>query len=85
MLRVLPDLYKRVPLVRRELFLAVMALGIFLHEFDYLSLLDFGRLVNYSYKLYFNANSFAMWLCPYKFGILDLHFAQTFDLLQQNG
>jgi len=81
---VLPDLDKRIPIVGSKLFLAIRALCVFLDELHDLGLLNFCALVYQSYKLYFNAHSFAVGFGPNKFGIFYLHFSQAFYLLQQN-
>lgn len=60
-------LNESVPVMRCKLFFAFVALGIFFDELDYLSLLDFGSLVYYTNKLYFDSHAFAMRFSPYKF------------------
>ena len=81
---VLTNLDERVPFVWSELFLAIMALGIFFNELYYFCLLNFYALVYQPYEVYFYADSFAMRFSPHELGFLDLHLSQTLHFLQQD-
>ncbi len=71
--------------MRSELFFAVVTLGVLFDKLYYFGLLYFYSLVYYSYEVYFDANSFAVRLSPHELGLFDLHLAQAFHLLQQDG
>ena len=64
---VLSYLNEGIPVVRCKLFFAFVTLSVFFDELDYLSLLDFGSLVYYTNKLYFDSHAFTVRFSPYKF------------------
>lgn len=78
--RMLPDLHQRVPIVRSELFFAVVALSILFDKLYNFCLLNFGALVNTSNKLNFYAYPFAMRLSPYKLSLFYFRLAQALYL-----
>lgn len=77
-------LNENIPVMRCEVLLALVTLCILFHKLYNLTLLYPCGLVDDPHKIYLDLDSLRMRFSPYKLGILELQFRQSFDLLQQN-
>lgn len=79
----LPDLNYCIPIMWSEVFLAVWALGINFNEFNHLSLLHLNFVIDIFPDVYFELESFGMWFGPYKFGVKEMNFVESFNFFKK--